>query len=239
VPNIRKLTDAGVCLLAICSLAAACGRGRGPAGNVHPMSIFGTAVKPCSEVNHQYSRVIWVELTNAVEDLGGNNVVRSVRYANTNDANDNNTDEYENAANDLGNGASVNGEVRPYDIDFNGMTTITNNTDSTNSFWNEVRILLHDDPSNSASASKFKYYTNSTYHGIAIQPGTATSPDDVCVGHADGVPDNQHNDVLHVFIKTPPTDAAGAEYDYNILLVGKNGATSTPISIDPKILNNG
>ena len=62
----------------------------------------------------------------------------------------------------------------------------------------------------------------------------------VCV--LDDAEDNGHGScaVLRVLWKVPTSSSnPNSETSFNIVLVGAKGATSTPIAIDPKLMNNG
>jgi hypothetical protein len=119
--------------------------------------------------------------------------------------------------------ASSNTDILPYDIDVTTMGIQSGDN------WVEIRFII-------GSGSKDMFYVDKkpTY-GITFEDNL--TPDYVCVAGVN-VDKKQGGKILDLFLSEKPGGAATL-HPFNVVLVAKSGPRTTPISIDPKLLNNG
>jgi hypothetical protein len=180
-----------------------------------------------------------VQLLDTIEGLGDPNIPKRLVWFEDdpkgNNHYDNNIGQI-NCCSSVNNytGTGSSGAIRPYDVDLTGISA-----PASNPIWIGLRIMIHD-VGGSGSALKFYMSSDGTnIHGITVDDPNVIHHNLVCVEPSDTY-DGHDSDVLYVYFQTPEKQGnTPHKYGFNIVMVGKNGATDTPISIDPKIMNSG
>jgi hypothetical protein len=252
--NVSKVKDVAISILALGGVVTACSQAATNSSSsdltMNPLSIPGVAVPACDSSSRPISRVVLVHLDESLDDLVSN-ATRAVYYrdytANSTPDDDNLNDmsngadapsnwvDLTNETNDIDN--ATGNIIVPYSIDTGQM-----GTPLPSGSWTQIRFLLRDD--GSANATKLVFFKSKhpsdptkVVRGITVDNPDIVTQKEICV-EGDAAKDNHGATVLSVFLLTPSAQTT-KNYRFTIALRAKSGAISTPITIDPKIYNNG
>jgi hypothetical protein len=246
--GVRRVAISG---LALAALIAACRQGTASTNTTSPpataRTYAGDPVQLCPTTNDKpVSRMFRVVISKKIDNILSASASGNVNYNTLTSPTPvipNETDDDINATgtpdvwSNTAEGGGDASTARPYHVDLLSPPTI-----NVNPYWVEIRFVLQE-TNDDGSKSNVRFYKDAKQgmHGLSVE-GIGANASIVCV--VDDGEDNGHGgSVLRALWRVPQDPSANpspkSETPFNIVLVGAKGATSTPIAIDPKLMNNG
>jgi hypothetical protein len=186
---------------------------------VVPFQLSGTPIAECTWAQAPaVAAIVRVALLDPIDAIFDPHVAPSVRYTTLADS-DNDDNGFNNSQPDNWSGHLTGSERVPYDVD---LTNI--GLDTKKDTWIELKFLFKTRGDENARIDEF----------------TVDNPSSAAIMCYQDLAHNNHNGrtVSILFVKHPKGSQTVTYYS-NILLRAMSGAFSTPIVIDPKIMNSG